>query len=61
MAQNDPSLPSIPRSSDLRLLRPLSDFFRKEVIGGLEPGDYLYLRARQTDGGAAWSSPFFFD
>jgi hypothetical protein len=30
-------------------------------IGGLEPGGYLYLRARQTDGGAAWSSPFFFD
>ena len=26
----------------------------------LEPGDYLYLRAFQTDGGMAWSSPFFF-
>jgi hypothetical protein len=30
-------------------------------IAGLEPGGYLYLRARQEDGGAAWSSPFFFD
>jgi hypothetical protein len=24
-------------------------------------GDYLYLRAIQSDGGAAWSSPFFFE
>ena len=30
-------------------------------LSGLEPGGYLYLRARQADGGAAWSSPFFFD
>lgn len=26
----------------------------------LEPGEYLYVRAVQRDGGAAWSSPFFF-
>ena len=32
-----------------------------EEIADLEPGGYLYLRARQVDGGAAWSSPFFFD
>ena len=25
----------------------------------LQPGEYLYLRAVQQDGGAAWSSPFF--
>ena len=31
---------------------------RLEGLGG---GDYLYLRARQVDGGTAWSSPFFFD
>ena len=30
-------------------------------IDGLEPGGYLYLRVVQTDDGAAWSSPFFFD
>ena len=27
----------------------------------LAPGSWLYLRVRQRDGGAAWSSPFFFD
>jgi hypothetical protein len=26
---------------------------------GLEPGEFLYVRAVQVDGGAAWSSPFF--
>ncbi|MCP3961725.1 MAG: DUF3604 domain-containing protein [bacterium] len=26
----------------------------------LEPGEYLYVRAVQENGGAAWSSPFFF-
>ena len=30
-------------------------------IENLRSGGYLYLRARQVDGGAAWSSPFFFD
>jgi len=24
------------------------------------PGDYVYLRVTQLDGGRAWSSPFFF-
>ena len=28
-------------------------------ISGLAPGEYLYLRAVQDDGGAAWSSPFY--
>jgi hypothetical protein len=37
---------------DCNLSRELSD---------LEPADYLYIRARQADGGAAWSSPFFFE
>ncbi|MCZ6794287.1 MAG: CehA/McbA family metallohydrolase [Planctomycetota bacterium] len=30
-------------------------------IDGLERGGYLYVRVVQTDGGAAWSSPFFFE
>jgi hypothetical protein len=32
-----------------------------EPIAGLSPGEYLYVRAVQRDGGAAWSSPFFVD
>ncbi len=28
---------------------------------GLAAGEYLYVRARQLDGGTAWSSPFFVD
>ena len=24
-------------------------------------GSWLYVRVRQSDGGAAWSSPFFFE
>jgi hypothetical protein len=27
----------------------------------LAPGSWLYARVRQSDGGAAWSSPFFFE
>ena len=30
-------------------------------LPGFEPGGYLYLRVVQEDGGAAWTSPFFFD
>jgi len=33
----------------------------REPIAGLRPGEYLYVRAVQQDGGAAWSSPFFVD
>jgi hypothetical protein len=32
-----------------------------EPVGDLESGEYLYVRVVQVDGGAAWSSPFFFD
>jgi hypothetical protein len=32
-----------------------------EPIDDLEPGEYLYVRVVQVDGGAAWSSPFFVD
>jgi hypothetical protein len=32
-----------------------------EPIAGLASGEYLYARAVQVDGGAAWSSPFFID
>ena len=28
-------------------------------LGDLEPGDFVYLRVEQEDGGLAWSSPFF--
>lgn len=31
-----------------------------QTAGDLRAGEYLYLRAVQEDGGAAWSSPFFF-
>ncbi|MFQ5417707.1 MAG: CehA/McbA family metallohydrolase [Myxococcota bacterium] len=30
-------------------------------IENLRPGEYLYVRAVQRDGGAAWSSPFFIE
>ena len=29
-------------------------------IAAVQAGEYLYLRVLQTDGGAAWSSPYFF-
>jgi hypothetical protein len=29
------------------------------TVSDLSPGEYLYLRVLQRDGGAAWSSPFF--
>ena len=28
-------------------------------LEGLVPGEYVYVRAIQADGGAAWSSPIF--
>ena len=31
----------------------------EETVRDLEGGEYVYVRAVQTDGGAAWSSPFF--
>ena len=30
-------------------------------VEDLEPGEYLYLRVLQIDGGLAWSSPFFLE
>ena len=38
-----------------------SFFSFDQEIRDTDAGDYLYLRAIQEDGGAAWSSPFFFD
>jgi hypothetical protein len=32
-----------------------------EPLEGLEAGEYVYVRVVQTDGGAAWSSPFFLE
>lgn len=37
----------------------LSDFSFTRTVARLRAGDYLYVRAVQKDGGAAWSSPFF--
>ncbi len=39
-------------SRELHVMAPIADLAR---------GEYLYVRAVQTDGGAAWSSPFFVD
>ena len=30
-------------------------------VAGLVPGEYLYVRAVQRDGGAVWSSPIFIE
>ncbi|MDX1383318.1 MAG: CehA/McbA family metallohydrolase [Thermoanaerobaculia bacterium] len=35
-------------------------FSFRHTLDGTRPGDWAYVRAVQTDGGAAWSSPFFF-
>ena len=32
-----------------------------EELRDLRPGETVYVRAVQADGGAAWSSPFFFE
>jgi hypothetical protein len=32
-----------------------------EEVRDLRPGETLYVRAVQSDGGTAWSSPFFFE
>jgi hypothetical protein len=39
-------------STEMRLTEPVT---------GLAAGEYVYVRAVQEDGGAAWSSPFFVD
>ena len=31
------------------------------VVRAPEPGSHLYVRVRQEQGGAAWTSPFFFE
>ncbi len=33
----------------------------EQSLPAFEAGGYMYVRAVQTDGGAAWSSPFFFE
>jgi hypothetical protein len=37
----------------------LVDFRLDRSLEPLRAGEYLYVRAVQKDGGAAWSSPFF--
>jgi hypothetical protein len=39
---------------------PLDRELEWSDLGKLEPGDYVYVRVTQLDGGRAWSSPFFF-
>jgi len=50
------------RSGELIESIPCGDFrcSASRTIENLEPGEYLYVRVLQTNGGAAWSSPFFF-
>lgn len=38
-----------------------SGLSRRFSIRRLDPGEFLYVRVVQRDGGAAWSSPFFAD
>ena len=33
----------------------------QRFVEDLKPGEYLYVRVIQQDGGAAWSSPFFIE
>ncbi len=35
------------------------DFSFRREIRNLRPGEYVYVRAVQDGGGAAWSSPFY--
>jgi hypothetical protein len=37
------------------------DLYLRRAVHDLRPGEYLYLRVVQEDGGLAWSSPFFVD
>jgi hypothetical protein len=39
---------------------PLDQRFEWRAAEPPAPGDYVYLRVTQLDGGRAWSSPFFF-
>lgn len=51
------------RSGRIALLEP-EDPLRVElerIIPALQPGEFHYVRIRQADGGAAWSSPVFVD
>ena len=43
------------------LQEPSAEHSFDRSIEGLAAGEYLYVRAIQSDGGAAWSSPFFMD
>jgi hypothetical protein len=46
----------------LQLVPPgaaLDQEFTYTDVGGVEPGDYYYLRVRQVDGAVAWSSPWW--
>ena len=41
-------------------LEELSEAPLQRTVAALQPGEYLYVRAVQIDGGAAWSSPVYF-
>jgi hypothetical protein len=49
-----------------QVVEAMAGELRREIqlrgeIRDLRPGEYLYVRVVQEDGGMAWSSPFFFD
>ena len=49
-----------------KVVEELAGELRREIqlrgeIRDLRPGEYLYVRVVQEDGGMAWSSPFFVD
>ena len=49
-----------------QVLETVAGELRREIhlqgeIHDLLPGEYLYVRVVQDDGGMAWSSPFFVD
>jgi hypothetical protein len=37
------------------------DVTLQRPVQSLQPGEYIYVRAVQMDGGAAWSSPIYFE
>ena len=49
------------RVVDSIALEERRDIALQTRVADLVAGEYLYVRALQLNGGAAWSSPFFID